>query len=135
VTPDADLELSLVRGDAVLRLQRWIGLVPEGGLGVGRRALALFTWLPLAVWAALSGRALPGGAGEPLLEHFGVQVRCLVAIPLFVIAEGVAHGVTTRLLPHFVHSGLISEADGPRFREILRSIARLRDRMLPWRGY
>ena len=134
MTQDGDLALSLVRGDALLRLQRGIGLVPERGLGVARRALALaaFTWLPIALWALLQGRALPGAAAEPLFEHFGVQVRCLVAIPLFVLAEGVAHGITTRLLPHFVRSGLVSEADRPRFREVLRSSAKLRDRTLPW---
>ena len=134
MTPDPDFALSLVRGEALLRLQRRIGLVPADGLGVARRALALalFTWLPITVWALLSGHALPGGAGEPLLTHFGVQVRCLVAIPLFVLAEGVAHGLTMRLVPHFVRSGLVSEADRPRFREILAGVARLRDRTLPW---
>ena len=107
--------------------------MPAGGLGVGRRALALalFAWLPIGVWA-LSGHALPSGAGEPLLAHFGIQVRCLVGIPLFVLAEGVAHGVTTRLIPHFIRSGMVSEADQPRFREILRGVAKLRDRTLPW---
>jgi hypothetical protein len=116
-----ELALSLVRGDALLRLQRRIGLVPADGLGVGRRAfaLALVSWLPLAGWALLAG---PGGAGEPLLRHFGVQVRCLVAIPLFVLAEGVAHGITTRLLPHFVRSGLVAEGERQRFREILLGV-------------
>jgi hypothetical protein len=134
VSQEADLALSLIRGDALFRLQRRIGLVPEGGLGVGRRALALalFSWLPIAASALLAGRALPGEAAEPLLQHFGVQVRCLVAIPLFVLAEGVAHGLTTRLLPHFVRSGLVPEVELPRFREILVEVARLRDRTLPW---
>ncbi|HEY8153679.1 MAG TPA: hypothetical protein VII72_06075 [Myxococcota bacterium] len=134
MTQDGDFALSLVRGDALLRLQRRIGMVPEAGLGVARRALALatITWLPIAVWAALYGRALSSPAGEPLLNHFGVQVRCLVAIPLFVIAEGVAHSLTTRLIPHFVRSGLVSEADRPRLREVLTSVAKLRDRVLPW---
>jgi hypothetical protein len=134
VTEEPDLALSLVRGDALMRLQRRIGLVPADGLGIGRRALALalLSWLPLAVWALLSGHALPSGAGEPLLRHYGVQVRCLVAVPLFVLAEGVAHGLTTRLLPHFVRSGLVVEAQRLRFREILLGVAKLRDRTLPW---
>ena len=132
--PDPEFALSLVRGDALLRLQRRIGLVPADGLGVGRRAiaLALLSWLPLALWALVSGHALPGAAGEPLLQHFGVQVRCLLAIPLFVVAEGVAHAVTSRLLPHFVRSGLVSEASRPRFREVLLGVAKLRDLTLPW---
>jgi hypothetical protein len=129
-----DGALSLVRGDAFIRAQRAIGLVPRDGLGAGRRALvlSLATWLPIAVWAVLQNRALPGAAGEPLLSHFGIHVRCLVAIPLLVIAEAVSHGVTTRLLPQFLRAGLVADADRERFRDILRGIARLRDRALPW---
>lgn len=126
------LALSLVRGDALLRLQRAVGLVPAEGLGVGRRALffAAFTWLPIAVWALLAGRVFPGAAAEPLFQHFGVHVRCLVAIPLFILAEGVGHGLTTRLVPYFLQSGLVG--DRARFVEIVRGVARLRDATLPW---
>ncbi len=131
---EAELALSLVRGDALFRLQRRIGLVPAEGLGVRRRAIffALLTWAPIAVWAALSHRALPGTVAEPLLQHFGVHVRCLVAIPLFIVAEGVAHALTMRLLPYLVRSGLVREADRPRLREILVGVVRLRDSTLPW---
>jgi hypothetical protein len=134
-TPDDEVAaLSLVRGDPLFRLQRAIGLIPAHGLGAGRRALllALVTWLPIAVWAVLASRALGGAVQEPLLAHFGVHVRCLVAIPLFVLAEAVAHGVTRRLLPQFLHAGLVREADRERFRGVVRGIARLRDATLPW---
>jgi hypothetical protein len=128
------LELSLVRGDALLRLQRAIGLVPRDGLGAGRRAiaLALFTWAPIALFALWQRRALPGTAEEPLLNHFGIHVRCLIAIPLLVIAEAVSHGVTTRLLPQFHHAGLVADAARERFLDVLRGVGRLRDRTLPW---
>ncbi len=43
-----------------------------------------------------------GVVDEPLLEHFGVHVRCPVANPLLVLTEAMAHGVTTRLVPYFV---------------------------------
>lgn len=135
---DADVtefRLSLVRNDLLFRVQRAVGLIPATGLGVGRRAiaLALFAWLPIAVWAFVAGRALPGQqAAEPLLQHFGVTVRCLVAIPLLVIGEAVAHALTMHLIPHFVRSGLVSEADRPHFRAILSGVARLRDQSLPW---
>jgi hypothetical protein len=128
-------QLSLVRNDLLFRAQRAIGLVPATGLGIGRRALvlALVTYAPIAVWAAFADRALPGAAtSEPLFQHFGVTVRCLVAIPLLVIAEGVAHAMTTRLFPHFVGSGLVVDGDRDRFRAILAGIARLRDLSLPW---
>jgi len=129
-----ELALSLVRGDALFRLQRRIGLVPAGGLGVGRRAIffALLSWAPIAVWAVLAHRALPGAVAEPLLQHFGVHIRCLVAIPLFIVAEGVAHALTTRLIPFLSSSGLVRESDRPQLREILRGAAHLRDSTLPW---
>jgi hypothetical protein len=134
VSVDDESALSLVRGDALLRAQRAIGLVPRDGLGVARRALvlALFTWLPLAVSALLQNRALPGAVDEPLLGHFGIQVRCLVAIPLLVLAEAVSHGVTTRLTPQFLNASLVVGSERERLREVLRGVARLRDRTLPW---
>jgi hypothetical protein len=129
-----EFAFSLVRGDASLRVQRALGLAPRSGLGLGRRALffAALTWLPIAIWALLTGRAVAGVAAEPLLQHFGVHVRCLVAIPLFILAEGIGHGLTTRLLPYFVHSGLVAEGDRARFARIVRGVARLRDSTLPW---
>lgn len=124
--------LSLIRGDALFRLQRAIGLIPAEGLGVVRRALffAALTWLPIAIAAAMHGRAIEGALDEPLLAHFGVTVRCLVAIPLLIVAEGVAHGLMQRLLPQFVHAGLVT--DPAAFRRVLAGVARLRDRTLPW---
>jgi hypothetical protein len=134
VSGSDDLALSLVRGDALLRAQRAIGLVPKSGLGIARRALALalFAWLPIALWALWRNQALPGAVDEPLLQHFGIHVRALLGIPLLVLAEGVSHGVTTRLMPQFVNAGLVRDADQERFRETLRGVARLRDRSLPW---
>jgi hypothetical protein len=124
--------LSLVRGDALFRLQRAIGLIPADGLGVVRRAVffALVTWLPIAVAAVLHGRAIDGALDEPLLAHFGVTVRCLVAIPLLIVAEEGAHRLTRRLLPHFVQAGYVSDAAA--FERVLAGVARLRDRTLPW---
>jgi hypothetical protein len=44
-----------------------------------------------------------------LLQHFSVHVRCLVAIPLLIMAEIVAQGMIGRLMPQFVRSGLVSD--------------------------
>ena len=124
--------LSLIRGDALFRLQRKIGLIPGDGLGLVRRAVfyALLTWLPIAIWAWLRGHAFTGGLDEPLLQHYGVHVRCLVAIPLLIIAEGGAHAVSMRLLPQFVRAGIV--ADNESLQSLVQDIARLRDRTLPW---
>jgi hypothetical protein len=130
-------DVSLVRDDVPFRCQRRVGLIPrEGGLGVGRRALFLttLTWLPIAVWAGWAGRALPEQtqAVEPLLQHFGVHTRLLLGIPLLIIAEAVAQQVMTRLVPQFVHAGIVSPDDLPRFHAILASTVRLRNAVLPW---
>lgn len=130
----AAAELALVRGDLLFRLHRRIGLIPAEGLGVGRRAVfyALVAWLPIAVWALIEGRALPGKTAEPLFEHFGIHARCLIAIPLFILAEATANSIGTQLVRNFLAYGLITEADRPRLRQILEGIARLRDGVLPW---
>jgi hypothetical protein len=128
-TDQDDLALSLIRGDPYFRIQRALGLIPREGLGVARRAifLALFSWLPIAVWAGLRNRML-GGDVEPLLKHFGVQVRCLVAIPLFIIAEGLAHNVISHLVPFFVTSGVVPPKAEPDFHRLVERIARFRDK-------
>jgi hypothetical protein len=127
-------ELSVVRGDLLFRLQRRVGLVPAGGLGLVRRAVfwSLLAWLPIVLWALYIRRALPGVAGEPLLAHFGVHARFLVAVPLLILAEGPVHALTTRLLPQFVHSGVVPPAGVEPFRAAIAATARLRDATLPW---
>lgn len=42
---------------------------------------------PIAAWALLSGRISDAASGESLLRHYGVHVRCLVVIPLLILAE------------------------------------------------
>jgi hypothetical protein len=129
-----EFDFDLIRGDLPFRLQRRIGLVPKEGLGVARRAilLGLLTWLPIAVWALLEGRALPGQAGEPLMQHFGIHVRCLVAIPLFIIGEATSHAVVAQFLRRLLDGGFVTEGELPRLRKILAGAARLRDGWLPW---
>ena len=131
------LGVSLVRGDILYRLQRRVGLIPADGLGIVRRAVfwSLFAWLPIAIWGWVTGRAFsPEVVQEPLLGHFGIHVRFLVAVPLFILAEGTAHGLTTKLLPYFVQSGTVPEAGVERFREALAGIVKLRGATRPWVG-
>ncbi|MGR9088708.1 MAG: hypothetical protein ACU841_16790 [Gammaproteobacteria bacterium] len=130
----SDLSISLFRDDLLFRVQRRVGLIPKQGLGLVRRAVffAMLAWLPIAVWAAFTGRALPGAVGEPLLQHFGIHVRFLIAIPLLILAEGTAHSLTLRLIPYFRTSGLVPEGQHESFREALHGMIRLRNSTLPW---
>ncbi len=131
---ESDLGISLVRDDPLFRIQRRIGLIPSQGLGVVRRAIffALLAWLPIVVWAGYTGRALSGVADEPLLQHFGIHVRFLIAVPLFILGEEVLNGLTAKLIPYFLTSGLVREQQREAFREIVQGIVRLRSSTLPW---
>ena len=113
----SDLSFWLVRGDALFLVQRAIGLIPREGLGVTRRILlfAMVTWSPIAIWAMLYHRALPSEADEPLLQHFGIHIRCLVAILLLIVGEALAQAIVRRLIPQFLRSGLILEKDRAHF--------------------
>jgi hypothetical protein len=130
--PGDDTTFSLVQGGPPYRIQQKFGLIPRRGLGIPRRVIffIVLTWVPIMVWAVVNERLLAGIAAEPLLQHFGVHVRCLVAIPLLIAAEAVAEAIGRRLFPYFVTSGLVTEAMKPRFIEILRQAMRLRDSWL-----
>src|SRR5215470_1020324 len=135
-TQDAALEFSLVRGDALFRVQRALGLIPAKGLGVVRRAIlaVVITWVPIVIAAAMANRLWPGVVPEPLLQHYGVHVRFLVAVPLFIIDDALAQWVLEEIFPYFVRSGLVREADRQRFAAIVEGVGRWRDGWRPWVG-
>ncbi|OZI38740.1 hypothetical protein CEK29_19735 [Bordetella genomosp. 5] len=130
-----DVPFSLVDGDALSRIQRRLGVIPSSGLGLKRRALlyAMVAWLPLVIAAVLSGTSLRAEPpGEPLFGHFGIHIRCLVAIPLLVLAEGVARDNVALCLRQFKQSGLVDAALAPKFDAIVQDIVAIKQRMLPW---
>lgn len=131
---EQEFRLSLVRDDLPFRLQRRVGLIPRHGLGILRRAIffSLLTWLPLVLWAGFTGRALPGVVDEPLLQHFGIHVRFLFAVPLLILGEAMLHRLMARFIPYFLTSGLVREEQRREFAEIIQGVVRLRNRTLPW---
>ncbi len=124
----------LTRGDVLFRLQRRLGLLPAEGAGLLRRALfwSMLGWLPIAVWSAVTHRALAGAAGEPLLAHFGVHARLLVAVPLLILAEGPVNALTALLLRYFSESGLVPDERQAALSTCVQRVLRLRDANWPW---
>jgi len=82
--------------------------------------------LPLILYALWQRRLLPGTVPEPLLQHFGIHARFLLALPLLFVAESSAESALRRVLPHFVSRGLVDESLRPAFRAILEQAGRLR---------
>ena len=128
-TQHPDVDFSLVHGGPLYHLQQKLGLIPRRGLGVPRRIIffMLLLWAPIMGWALVNEHIWAAAVSEPLFQHFGVHVRCLVAIPLLIAAEAIAEALSRRLFPYFVASGLVTDVTKPRFVEILRRTARLRD--------
>ena len=134
--PNADAErpFSPVEDEPPLRWQRAVHLAPANGLGVARRAIffALLTWLPIALWAFIRGRSIDAATGEPLLQHYGVHVRCLVAIPMFILGEATLNRAGLRAFPQFISSGLVDDTARPRFEAAVQTVRRWRHSTLPW---
>jgi len=133
----ADVEVasfSPVENEAPLRWWRRLGLAGAGELGVYRRAalFALVCWLPIVGWALATGRLRGAGADQSLLAHYSIHVRCLIAIPLLIVAEEALHRGAKAIAGDFVSSGLVTPALRPEFDAVMRGIARLRDNALPW---
>jgi hypothetical protein len=131
---EADPDFSPIENEPPLRWFRWLRLAPPDGLGAGRRALffALLTWLPIVVWAAATGHLWSDAGGERLLQHYGVHVRCLLAIPLLILAEAAMHNAAKRMASQFVSSGAVGPGERAGFDRIIADVRRLRDASLVW---
>ncbi|MGH7332602.1 MAG: hypothetical protein ACREKS_07600 [Candidatus Rokuibacteriota bacterium] len=132
-SPEGDaVNFSLLDQDPLYRAQRVAHLIPSRGHGIVRRVIVvvLVAWLPLVLWALLHRRAFPEAGIEPLLQHFGVHARFLIAIPLLLLAEPLAQAVGRRIVSYFLSSGLVLAADRPSFIGIIEGCrALLRSRV------
>lgn len=89
----------------------------------------LITWLPIAVLSLLEEHA--SGRREPLFYHASLHVRLLVAIPIFLLLDGVFPVVCRRMLEMLVSQSFIPPSSMPRFERSLRRAVRLTDSTLP----
>jgi hypothetical protein len=131
----ADGGFCLLRDDAFFRMQKRVGLVPRNGKdGVVRRTLffCLLAWLPLAIWAFVGNRVFDNATGEPLLHHYSIHVRFLIALPALILGERLARSTTKRMLPRFEQMGLVAEDRRSDFHDLINGMVRLRDSTLPW---
>ena len=106
-----------------------IGFVPERGLGLARQTaiLVALIWLPIVIGAIAENRLFPGESSDPLLRHFGVHARLLVAIPLLIFAEVVMERIVPPIVRQFTLAGLVVGRTQDEFIKILHRAEKLRD--------
>jgi hypothetical protein len=88
--------------------------------------LAAVAWLPIALLSAIHGLA----SLKSFLTDFGVQSRCLVVIPLMVLAEPPLRARLAFVARHFAEEDLVTENEQPSFESALATSERLRDSKL-----
>lgn len=130
VAPSSDaFDFSLVLGGPLFQLLRRARLVDDG-LELLRQRIAVITllcWLPLLLLCGLEGELLDGAAAIPFLHDIEVHSRFLLALPLLVAAELIAHQRMRPVLGQFVARELVSDAARERFEASISSAVRLRN--------
>jgi hypothetical protein len=121
-------EFSLVLGGPLFQLLVRTRLATPDLHLVQRRIIfiSLIAWLPLLILSVVDGKAW-GGAGLPFLHDIEMQIRFLVALPLFIAAELLVHQQLRLVVAQFVEREIITKEVLPRFRELIASAMKLRD--------
>lgn len=133
LAPPPTHDLALFDGGPLVRSLRWARLRGDelSELRWHRCAfLALITWVPLLLLAALEGQALNASTNMPFLLDASVHVRFLIALPLLILAE---IGVDARVrdsLRQFVERDIVPQSALPHFRGAVASAVRMRDSWL-----
>jgi hypothetical protein len=120
---------SLLEGGPFYRLARRCGL-PAGDKGLAWLgiALAVITWVPLFVLAALEGH-LTSGSSVPFLSSHVTYARLLIAIPLFFVAEAQFNLRVRQTIRELVGT-VVRPEQRPRFDALLELSTRRRDSWL-----
>jgi hypothetical protein len=122
-------DFSLVVGGPLFQLLRKSHLTGDALELAHRRVVAIcaIAWLPPLLLVLASA----GKAGLVLFRHdVEVHARILVALPVLILGELLAHARIRASVRAFVTRGLISEDDRPCFDHLIESAVRLRNSAL-----
>ena len=122
-------DFSLVAGGPLYRLWRRTRLSGDALELPQRRVLALVVliWVPLLVLSMIDGRAWGDGVALPFLHDIETHLRLLIAAPLLILAEVVAHRSLLPIVRQFVDNGLIRDEARAQFDAAIASALRLRN--------
>src|SRR6516225_7509188 len=117
----------LFEGGPPRRIERSLHLVKPADPGIMRRALIfmLVTWLPLAIFVVIRALVDPQSDVKGFFYDAANQVRYLVALPAFIIAERDCLPRLAGIVRHMYDLNLVQPADMPRFERALDSTKRL----------
>lgn len=127
--PESSTALSfpLFEGGPFYRLQQRLGLVraEQGRIAVRVLVAVLISWVPLAILASVQGLAIGPTRLESFLMDFAVNVRFLVTVPVFILAEGSCMTQLRSIVRHFLDAGLVKDASRASFEATVRETVRL----------
>ncbi len=90
----------------------------------------LATWIPLAVLAAMQGRAIGPNWQESMLMDVGMYARYLVTLPLLILATPEFRKKLQIIVHHFLDAGLVKEPEKESFFANIAEMLRWRDSVL-----
>jgi hypothetical protein len=125
--PDKTSEFSLARGGLLYGVLTRAGLTKPGASALFMQVLItwLITWFPLLIISVLEGRALGKGVQVPFLYDLSVHVRFLFVAPLFLLADVLFGPRIRETMGQFAATGLVEDAEIPRFQEGVRKSVKL----------
>jgi hypothetical protein len=125
----ASPDFSLVSGGPLFQLFRRTHLSGDGLELLQRRILlvGLFAWLPLMLLSVMEGHAPGQDIKISFFRDIETHVRFLIALPVLLGAELLAHIRLGSVVRRFVERNIVVGEDRPKFDAAIKSVLRLRD--------
>jgi hypothetical protein len=124
------MENEVFSGGPPWRLEAWLRLRRVGESRVVRQAIgaAGMAWLPLLALTMIRGDAWVGSGS--FFQDYAVHARCLVAIPLLILAESTCLPQLSAIAQHFLDTDIVRDADESKYFAAIVSTRRWRDSKL-----
>lgn len=81
--------------------------------------LFLICWIPLAIMTLVNGTFWTGEIATSFITSFDTQVRFLISLPIFILAQKLVSLRLGIVLKQFIKSGIIANEEKPRFDTII----------------
>ena len=122
-------QVSLIRGGPSYRIQEALRLIGPNRWNLGRRIIVavVIGWVAPVLIVALSN---PGDA-VGIIKSYPIAARMLIAVPILLAGLTIMESRFRAILAHLYKADLLRAEDLPRMDEILATLVRLRDSVVP----